>query len=181
MGYFSTRAAAQKWLQVLRPIYPNATVHELPDVQQDTLTDSQVMRTLEERRVGNPRDLVDDQRAREIPLLAPEETVTRRALRDNVRLGEPVSFAVQLQWSTQPVDVRAAKFDPIFRFYNLYSTRARYEGREWYCLRLGFFGDAISAKQVALYLRSSYESAAVVPVSAHEKEIAIDMAQRSKA
>jgi len=180
MGYFSTRAAAERWLQVLRPVYPKAIVRELLDAQPDELTDSQVMRTLEARRVGSSQDHLEDSRARAIPLVAPEETGTRRALRDTVRRGEPVSFAVQLQWSTQPIDLQRVHWDPIFRFYILYTTRARYQQREWFCLRLGFFRDALSAKQVALYLRRGYASAAVVPVGTDERDVAALPARRAE-
>ncbi len=48
------------------------------------------------------------------------------------------------------------------------------EGRKWYGLRLGFFSDAISAKQVAYYVRSEFASVAVVPVSPAEKGRASD-------
>ena len=41
-------------------------------------------------------------------------------------------------------------------------------------LRLGFFTDAISAKQVAYYVRSEFSSVAVVPVSPQEKSRATD-------
>ncbi|MBV9696634.1 MAG: hypothetical protein JO005_06875, partial [Gammaproteobacteria bacterium] len=47
-------------------------------------------------------------------------------------------------------------------------------GRRWYGLRLGFFSDAISAKQVAHYVRSEFTSVAVVPVSPQEKGRATD-------
>ena len=171
MGYFATRGEAEKWLGVVRPAFPDAMVGELPVsvARRGTLTDTGVMRVLEHRRVGASGATVEDPRARKIPLLAPEETAKWRALKDAVRQGEPVSFVVQLQWSSEPIDVRALAWDPIFRFYTLYSVRARHDGREWCCLRLGFFSDAISAKQVALYLRSSYESAAVVPAGSQEK------------
>jgi hypothetical protein len=41
-------------------------------------------------------------------------------------------------------------------------------------LRLGFFSDAISAKQVAHYVRSEFASVAVLPVSPQEKARATD-------
>jgi hypothetical protein len=48
------------------------------------------------------------------------------------------------------------------------------DGRRWYGLRLGFFSDAISAKQVAYYVRSEFASVAVVPVSPQEKSRATE-------
>jgi len=56
----------------------------------------------------------------------------------------------------------------IFRAYTLYLTESRLEGRSWYSLRLGFFRDAISAKQVASYVRSDFSSVAVVPITEEE-------------
>jgi len=172
MGYFPTRTDAEKWLQVLLPLYPKARIGELPPERPRNLTDTGVMRILEQRRTSDRRTGKEESGIRKIPLLAPEETATRRTLRDAVIRGLPVSFAVQLQLSETPIDLRTTAWDPIFRFYSVYATTVRHEGREWSCLRLGFFSDAISAKQVALYLRSSYEGAAVVPVGANEKEAA---------
>jgi len=81
---------------------------------------------------------------------------------------------VQLQWSVQPIDV--AKVPPlaIFGAYTLYTVEGSREGRRWYGLRLGFFSDAISAKQVAQYVRSEFNSVAVVPVSPQERSRACD-------
>ncbi|HVC30428.1 MAG TPA: hypothetical protein VND24_04510, partial [Steroidobacteraceae bacterium] len=52
------------------------------------------------------------------------------------------------------------------------------EGRKWYGLRLGFFNDAIAAKQVAHYVRSEFTAVAVVPVSPQERERATEDNQR---
>jgi hypothetical protein len=57
----------------------------------------------------------------------------------------------------------------------LYTTEANREGRTWYGLRLGFFSDAVSAKQVAFYVRSDFKSVSVVPVTTIEKERANDL------
>src|SRR5262249_13103221 len=57
----------------------------------------------------------------------------------------------------------------IFRAYTLYRTEGCREGRSWYSLRVGFFADAISAKQVASYVRSSFPSVAVVPITEEER------------
>jgi hypothetical protein len=77
---------------------------------------------------------------------------------------------VQLQWSVQPIDVKSVPWHPIFRAYRLYAAEGRRTGRTWFFLRLGFFSDAISAKQVAQYLRAQFASAAVVPISPQERE-----------
>jgi hypothetical protein len=80
------------------------------------------------------------------------------------------AFSIQLQWSVQPVDL--AKVPPlaIFGAYTLYTVEGSREGRRWFGLRLGFFSDANSAKQVAQYVRSEFSSVAVVPVSLKERD-----------
>ena len=89
--------------------------------------------------------------------------------------GAPVLFAVQLDWSVSAFDM--AKVPPlaIFNAYTLYTTEANREGRTWYGLRLGFFSDAVSAKQVAYYVRSDFKTVSVVPVTTIEKERANDI------
>jgi len=77
-------------------------------------------------------------------------------------------FAVQLVWSTTPVLARSVPQLAIFEAYTLYSVQVEREGRRWYGLRLGFFKDPLSARQVALYARSDFSAAAVVPVSDRE-------------
>ncbi len=79
-------------------------------------------------------------------------------------------FAVQLQWSVQPISVDKLPPLAIFSAYSLYCVEGSREGRKWFGLRLGFFNDPISAKQVAAYVRSEFVSAAVVPVSAEERQ-----------
>jgi hypothetical protein len=137
------------------------------------LSDSQVLRTLEDRRVG-PRS-TDKAIGADVALLPPEDTSTRLILREAVARNAPVSFAVQLQWSVQPVDVKSLPRHPIFHAYTLYSAEGRRAGRTWFFIRLGFFSDAVSAKQVAHYLRGDFASAAVVPVSPQEREQARQM------
>ena len=84
----------------------------------------------------------------------------RRAAR-----AEPALFAVQLLWSVQPIDIGQVPQLAIFSAYTLYGAEGNRDGRRWYGLRLGFFTDAVSAKQVAQYVRSEFTSVSVVPVS----------------
>jgi hypothetical protein len=137
------------------------------DARDDSsLTDTQVLRYLESRREDGGRD---DSPDTSISLLKPDDTGTRRALKDAVTQNAPVSFAVQLQWAVQPVELDKVPPLAIFSAYTLYTVEGSREGRKWYGLRLGFFSDAISAKQVAYYVRSEFASVAVVPVSPQEK------------
>lgn len=77
-------------------------------------------------------------------------------------------FAVQLVWSTTPVQAARVPQLAIFEAYTLYAVQVERAGRRWYGLRLGFFKDPLSARQVALYARSDFSAAAVIPVSDRE-------------
>jgi hypothetical protein len=82
---------------------------------------------------------------------------------------EPAVFAVQLLWSVQPIDMGKVPQLAIFSAYTLYGAEGNRDGRRWYGLRLGFFTDAVSAKQVAQYVRSEFTSVSVVPVAERER------------
>ena len=139
---------------------------KVPD--ENSLTDTQVLRFLEHRRTED-REHSNDVPETGISLLKPDDTGTRRALKEAVVQNAPVAFAVQLQWSVQPVELGNVPPLAIFSAYTLYTVEGSRDGRKWYGLRLGFFSDAISAKQVAYYVRSEFASVAVVPVSPQER------------
>jgi hypothetical protein len=179
MGYFTTPTEAEKWLGVLRGIYPEAFVSERSATQPDSFSDTQVLSILEKRGSAAGAGADTTAAGRNISLLRPDDTSTRLALKDAVARNAPVSFAMQLQWSTQPIELDTAPRHPIFSSYTLYTTQARLDGREWFCLRLGFFSDAISAKQVAQYLFSDFPSVAVVPVNPAEYARALETGRRS--
>ena len=124
-----------------------------------SLTDSQVLDVLE----GAPSETG-------IRMIKPEETGTFAAIKAAVQARAPVAFAIQLEWSVQPVD--ASKVPPlaIFNAYRMYTVEGSRDGRRWYGLRLGFFNDAHSAKQVAQYVRSEFATVTVVPVSEKERD-----------
>ena len=140
----------------------------------DSLSDTAVLRMLENRRPEGAEPEPADAPHGSIPLLKPDDTGTRLALKEAVANNAPVSFAVQLQWSVQPADLSKVPPLAIFSAYTLYTVEGSRDGRKWYGLRLGFFSDAISAKQVAHYVRSEFSSVAVVPVSPQEKSRASD-------
>jgi hypothetical protein len=177
MGYFKTLAEAERWVAAVRHHYPNATagiaaaVSQITDpasLKDESLTDTQVLKILEARRDSAVED--DAGAYDQISLLRPDDTGIRRALKEAVAQGAPVSFAVQLHWSAQPIDLSGVPTLAIFKPHTLYATESRREGRSCYFLRLGFFADPISAKQVAVQVRSTFASAAVVPVV--EQEVA---------
>jgi len=148
---------------------------------EGALTDTQVLRYLETRRSDEEGRPGEDAPDASISLLKPDDTGTRRALKEAVTHNAPVSFAVQLQWAVQPVELDKVPPLAIFSAYTLYTVEGSREGRKWYGLRLGFFSDAISAKQVAYYVRSEFASVAVVPVSPQEKARATDADKKTNA
>lgn len=137
----------------------------------DELSDSQVLRILETRRASVAGTPIADARAAasDIRLLDPGDTQTWRDIRAQISRDAAVHFAVQLAWSVTPIDLDKIPGLAIFNSYTLYKIEGNREGRRWYGLRLGFFSDAISARQVALYVRSEFAGVAVVPVSAKER------------
>ena len=143
-----------------------------------SLSDSQVLKVIESRGAGTPPP---GGGSPDVAVLAPEDTNTRLVLREAVALNAPVFFAVQLQWSVQPIDVNNVPKDPIFQAYSLYAAEGRRTGRTWFFLRVGFFSDALSAKQVAQYLRKNFASAAVVPVGPKERQEVLNRGRCSEA
>jgi hypothetical protein len=136
--------------------------------EEAALSDTQVLKVLEARS-AQPGQPIADASEGGIPLLKPDDTATRLALQEAISNNAPVWFAVQLQWSVQPVELDKVPPLAIFSAYTLYAVEGSRDGRHWYGLRLGFFSDVISAKQVAGYVRSEFASVAVVPVSPQER------------
>jgi hypothetical protein len=172
--------------EVLRALDETGSTQQMPAVESVTvrsaapsLSDSQVLKILESRRSDDARTPDDSS----ITVLKPDDTGTRQELKEAVASNAPVSFAVQLQWSVQPTEISKVPPLAIFSAYTLYTVEGSREGRRWYGLRLGFFTDALSAKQVAQYVRSEFASVAVVPVGAQERSraSATDRSGKAKA
>jgi hypothetical protein len=132
------------------------------------LSDTQVMKVLEERRSQERARAETEETRSNIPMLRPDDSDTLRALREAVQNNAAVSFALQLQWSVQPMALDKVPPLAIFSAYTLYTVEGSRDGRKWYGLRLGFFADADAAKQVAHYVRSEFTTVAVLPVSVQE-------------
>lgn len=194
MGFFETLACADRWARAVRGRHPGAIAvraprmfWQLPDageaarqpvdrgtassdsrpfapVSNASLTDTQVINILQTRQPAPARKEGDEPGSEQIELLRPDDTGVRRALKEAVAQGAPVSFAVQLYWSTRPIEPEAIPALEIIKAYTLYAVESRRANRSCFFLRLGFFGDPVSAKQVAFHVRSSFGSAAVVPV-----------------
>jgi hypothetical protein len=182
-----TAAAPKAGVPAPKPRPPEPTVQmptlsatpSLSSVRQaidelDDLTDTQTIRLLERHtpyREGSREADVDDA----IRVIKPEDSQSMMAIKSDVKRNAPVLFAVQLDWSVTPFDMGKVPPLAIFNAYTLYTTEANREGRAWYGLRLGFFSDAVSAKQVAYYVRSDFKTVSVVPVTTIEKERATDL------
>jgi len=152
---------------------PTKRTSSSPSHALQSLTDSQVMQMLETRQMVTSPPAVAREAPSGIALLRPDDTATRRALKEAVRDNAAVAFAVQLQWGAAPLALEKVPPLAIFSAYTLYTVEGTREGRTWYGLRLGFFSDASTAKQVARYVRSDFTSVAVVPVSEGERERAV--------
>ena len=104
------------------------------------------------------------------PRLEPTAGTAPKASADARPRDEKTAFAVQLLWSVQPIDIAQIPQLAIFSAYTLYGAEGNRDGRRWYGVRLGFFTDAVSAKQVAHYVRSDFSTVSVVPVTVRERE-----------
>ncbi len=107
------------------------------------------------------------------PPMARAPVMRSAPLTPAARLAAPtelVAYAVQLRWSVQAIDLSLVPQLAIFAAYTLYGVEGNRDGRRWYGLRLGFFTDAVSAKQVAHYVRSEFNAVSIVPVTARERE-----------
>jgi hypothetical protein len=171
------KAPAQPTVQM--PALNHSATPSLTNVRQvieelDDLSDTQTIRLLERHspfREGSAEANVDEA----IKVIKPEDAQSMMAIKSDVKRNAPVLFAVQLDWSVTPFDMSKVSPLAIFNAYTLYTTEANREGRTWYGLRLGFFSDAVSAKQVAYYVRSDFKTVSVVPVTTIEKERANDL------
>ena len=83
----------------------------------------------------------------------------------------PQRYAVQLLWSSKPIDLARIQHLGVFDGYLLYAVETRHGGSRMYGVRLGFYDDALSARLVALYVRPTFKGV-VIPVSAREVESA---------
>jgi hypothetical protein len=79
-------------------------------------------------------------------------------------------FVIQLAESEDPFDPEAVPNLDIFTAYRLYSVAGIDQGRIVHSLRLGFFGEEISAGAVASYLTEYYEKPTIKRVSAAERQ-----------
>jgi hypothetical protein len=140
----------------------------------DPISDSGVLAVLERGAVATATSSTATTDATVAMALPPALRAGARALQASEDEAQPRAekpfYAVQLMWSVQPMDIAQVPQLAIFSAYTLYGAEGNRDGRRWYGLRLGFFTDAVSAKQVAHYVRSEFSTVSVVPVTARERE-----------
>jgi len=154
-------------LPELKPVNPASAAHEAVSV----LSASAALKVLEGRIDTASASTVSQPR---LPLpasqSAPGQTAAANASATARPRDEKTAYAVQLLWSVQPIDIAQIPQLAIFSAYTLYGAEGNRDGRRWYGVRLGFFTDAVSAKQVAHYVRSDFSTVSVVPVTVRERE-----------
>jgi hypothetical protein len=127
----------------------------------DTLSDSGVLRVLEEHQTSAPGRDGD-----------PRDTGTQPVVRERVVRRAPRYFAVELVCGPHPMEIEDVAPLPILDRYTIYTVEGLRSGERWYGVRVGFFSDVAAARQLADEVASEFASVAVVPISAHEKRAA---------
>jgi hypothetical protein len=142
------------------PVAAAANVAPLND-----LSETAALRVLE-----STADTASASTVRQPALPTTDDVAARKSASSTKPRDEKTAFAVQLLWSVQPIDIAQIPQLAIFSAYTLYGAEGNRDGRRWYGVRLGFFTDAVSAKQVAHYVRSDFSTVSVVPVTVRERE-----------
>ncbi len=152
LGYFESRADAERALPDVQRHYPTAWIAAAPKSGLGSLDDTNVS---EFRLIHSPaRRIQADVQAGEIPIAAPQR------------------YVVQLVWSDKRVDPNEIPQLAIYDAYTMYTVTLKRGGVRLYGIRLGFFTSVISAWQIALYVRPDFPAVAVVPVSSREFDVA---------
>ncbi|MBS0375688.1 MAG: hypothetical protein JSR73_14005 [Proteobacteria bacterium] len=170
LGYLRSMTEAQTVLAALRTEYPSAMISALPAAPSGSLDDT--LNTAFSLVRGPVAALVPSAAAGAPPTLTPAEVAGALA---------PQRYAVQLEWSLQPIEVARVPRLGIFRAYRLYSVSVTRQGTPEHGLRLGFFKSLDSARQVADYVRHDFRCASVVPVSYREYSRASGLASAEAA
>jgi hypothetical protein len=195
IGYFPSAEAAAKVLPIVRRTHPAAVVAIAPQSNLGSLDDTARVRfsilqpTAPAATVTAPRRAIPPAAGRAVeppdlrrPVLTPAMSVAPRARElpekappadePPAKAKEPQSYAVQLLWSRDPIDVAKIQWLAIFAGYVLYAVEMEPGIRRGFGVRLGFYADALSARLVAQYLSPEFKGVSVVPVSEREVSLA---------
>lgn len=158
LGYFETREAADRALPLVKSHYPTAWIAAAPRSGLGSLDDTN---STDFRLIHAP--LVAEE-----TISAPEPRKTAEQTQTDEAADEPQRYAVQLVWSSERVEPEKLPPIAIFEAYTIYTVTCQRGGTRLFGVRLGFFRSAISAGQVAVYVRPDFPGIAVVPVSDRE-------------
>lgn len=158
LGYFETRAAAEHALPLVKPYYPTAWIAIAPRSGLGSLDDTGAT----DFRLIHAPIVAEQTPATAIPRPSDESATTDDLAEAAQR------YAVQLIWSPERVEPEKLPPIAIFDAYTLYTVTCQRGGTRLFGVRLGFFRSAISAGQVAVYVRPDFPGVAVVPVSDRE-------------
>ncbi len=158
LGYFESREAAERALPQVQPRHPTAWIAAAPRTQLGSLDDTG---STDFKLIQAPAAKLQGFSAAEPPPQAPVTAASQEA-------DEPQRYAVQLVWSSDRTEPASLPPIALFDAYTLYTVTCQRGGVRLYGVRLGFFRSAISASQVAVYVRPDFPSVAVVPVSDRE-------------
>jgi hypothetical protein len=199
IGYFPSAEAATKLLPIVRRTHPAAMVTIAPQSNLGSLDDTAMVRFsilqpvdltpamtpphTESPAAAAPVIEYAQPHPRPVPpVLTPAMSVVPQAralpvdaspaIEPIVKTKETQRYAVQLVWSRDPIDVTKIEWLAIFAGYLLYAVEMEPGIRRGFGVRLGFYADALSARLVAQYLRSSFKGVSVVPVSEREVSMA---------
>ena len=162
LGYFDSRTDAEDALPVVQKHFPSAWVASAPRSGLGSLDDTNLS---EFRLIRSPTLLAMEIERRSSAATPPAQNTQR--------------YVVQLSWADRRIDPSEVSQLAIFQAYALYTVTLARAGVRYYGIRLGFFTSAISARQVALYVREEFPEVAVVPISEREYTRAREMiAQR---
>ena len=92
--------------------------------------------------------------------------LTQAELRD---LNQPRWYIIQIVTSNQPINLDTMPRLDVFTAYRLYTVIGQHGRSQCYALRLGFFADETSARDICGYLQDYFASPRVVRVSAAEQ------------
>jgi hypothetical protein len=177
IGYFASVADAESLLPMIRESYPWAFVAPAPQANLSSLDDTAIARF----SIVAPVEPDSAEAQSTVPPspLSPRVSPPVLSMADAV-LPAPAKtaaapetkvmqrYAVQLIWSKDPIDLAKIPSLAIFGGYLLYAVETEPGGRRMFGVRLGFYDDALSARLVALYVRTAFKGVVVVPVSERE-------------
>ncbi len=158
LGYFESRADAERALPAVQRRYPTAWIAAAPRSGLGSLDDTNVS---EFRLIHSPARRTQ-----------PDLTAESATPASEVPVAAPQRYVVQLVWSDKRVDPSEIPQLAIYNAYTMYTVTVLRGAVRYYGIRLGFFTSVISARQIALYVRPEFPGVAVVPVSSREYDVA---------